>query len=61
MPLPAAVLSGILSARWRVIILVLRDTVSVSRSSGAGKMVKDVVEIISARNISTLDLVSPTL
>lgn len=51
---------GILSASWRVITLVLRDRACVSRSSGAGKMVKDIVEIISAWNISTLDLISPT-
>jgi len=48
MPLPAAVLGGILSASWRVVTLVLRDRMYVLSSSGDGKMVKDVVEIISA-------------
>lgn len=61
MPRPAAVLSGILLANWRVITLLLRDRRYVSRYTGAGKTVIDIVEIISAWNISTLDFISPTL
>jgi len=57
MPLPAAVLGGILSASWRVVTLVLRDRMYVLSSSGDGKMVKDVVEIISAWNRSTFGLI----
>lgn len=48
MPPLAGVLTNTLFAIYRFIVLVLRDTVYVSTSSGDGKMVKTVVEIISA-------------
>lgn len=61
MPPLAGVVTNTLLAIYRFIILVLRDRAYVSTSSGDGKMVKVVVEIISAWDTSTSDLISLTL